>query len=212
MATSAGFTAVRNWLEAAADLMQRSSPHLRLVNATEGGARIENFEELTLAEALHELSDRDLTSAHLRRRRRDRGVHHGATADGVGPRAAAPGQTGGARRPARRAPGHPGHRPCRAGRSARVARAFKRLGRAETAMKKRCSAQLFVEAWGTGGIELASAQAAEMPIENSSHAEALHALRTEAHLSAVIVHAARELADQLLPLTRVSVANGPARV
>ena len=120
VATSAGFTAVRNWLEAAADLMQRSSPHLRLINATEGGARIENFEELTLAEVLRDFSDRHLTSAHLR-----------DAADATGGCITAQRLTAWAQEqlrlvkragragPARRAPGHPRHRPCRAGRSAR---------------------------------------------------------------------------------------------
>ena len=45
-----GFSAVRDWLEAAARVLAEERPETRLVNATEGGARIEGFEELSLAE------------------------------------------------------------------------------------------------------------------------------------------------------------------
>ena len=49
------------WLELAAELIARECPGQRLINATEGGARIQGFEERTLAEVLEALPERDIT-------------------------------------------------------------------------------------------------------------------------------------------------------
>jgi hypothetical protein len=63
--SSIGFSAVRNWLELAAEVLGHDKPEQRLVNATEGGARVEGFEELTLAEVLSGLPDRHITPQAL---------------------------------------------------------------------------------------------------------------------------------------------------
>jgi hypothetical protein len=47
-----GFGAVSSWLELAADVIAHSKTGQRLINATEGGARVGGFEELTLREVL----------------------------------------------------------------------------------------------------------------------------------------------------------------
>jgi hypothetical protein len=56
-----GFAAVRNWLELAAELLGRDRPEQRLINATEGGARVVGFEELPLAKVLEPLAELNIT-------------------------------------------------------------------------------------------------------------------------------------------------------
>jgi len=62
-----GFSAVRAWLESASITLARSRPETRLVNATEGGARIAGFEECRLSDLLATLCVRDISAASLRR-------------------------------------------------------------------------------------------------------------------------------------------------
>ncbi|HXK19261.1 MAG TPA: 6-hydroxymethylpterin diphosphokinase MptE-like protein [Polyangiaceae bacterium] len=56
-----GFSAVKSWLELASEVLAYDRPDQRLVNATEGGARVAGFEERTLAEVLAELPERNIT-------------------------------------------------------------------------------------------------------------------------------------------------------
>jgi hypothetical protein len=63
--TTIGFSAVRTWLEGASVILGRELPDLRLVNATEGGARIAGFEEKALADLLQEFPDRNISAADL---------------------------------------------------------------------------------------------------------------------------------------------------
>lgn len=63
--TGISYSVVRAWLEAAAIVLRREAPGTRLVNATEGGARIEGFEERTLASLLEELPDQGFTPERL---------------------------------------------------------------------------------------------------------------------------------------------------
>lgn len=58
--TTIGFSAVRSWLESAAIVLGRELADLRLVNATEGGARIKGFEEIELERLLSELPDHEI--------------------------------------------------------------------------------------------------------------------------------------------------------
>ena len=63
--TTIGFSAVRTWLEGAAVILGRELPDLRLVNASEGGARIGGFEETPLAELLAGLPDLGIRPADM---------------------------------------------------------------------------------------------------------------------------------------------------
>ncbi|MDF3065120.1 MAG: hypothetical protein K0R38_721 [Polyangiaceae bacterium] len=60
-----GFSAVRNWLELAADVLAHDRPDQRLVNATEGGARVTGFEELRLADVLAPLPERNISARDI---------------------------------------------------------------------------------------------------------------------------------------------------
>ena len=63
--SSIGFSAVQSWLELASEVLAHDRPEQRVVNATEGGARVEGFEELTLAEVLRGLPERNITPREI---------------------------------------------------------------------------------------------------------------------------------------------------
>ena len=65
VASTLGFSAVRSWLELAAEVLEHDRPDQRLINATEGGARIAGFEELSLADVLAPLAEQNITSASI---------------------------------------------------------------------------------------------------------------------------------------------------
>jgi hypothetical protein len=60
-----GFSAVRNWLELAAEVLAHDRPEQRLINATEGGARVLGFEERTLADVLAPLPELNITAQSI---------------------------------------------------------------------------------------------------------------------------------------------------
>jgi hypothetical protein len=72
--TNSTFNSYRLWFEIAADTVQRSGLGIRLVNCTEGGARIHGFEESTLRQLLDTLPDREVTPASLLAAGRARGT------------------------------------------------------------------------------------------------------------------------------------------
>lgn len=198
VATSAGFSAVRGWLEAAADLMRRTNPELRFINATEGGARIANFEERSLADVLSTLPSHAITSKTI-----------GDDASALNKPTTTSQIVAWARR--QRVLVHRAHksavlveRLARQGLGvlatddgAAVKRAFAKLQGAEQDLKRHCSAMLFIEAWGVKDLQLVTARSEHATIENSARAEAEHALRTEAELARVIAESAGELERRL---------------
>jgi hypothetical protein len=67
VASGISFSAVRAWFEAASDVLSRAAPDVALVNATEGGARIAGFAELTLDAVLKDLPERGITAESIAR-------------------------------------------------------------------------------------------------------------------------------------------------
>lgn len=65
-----GFSAVRNWLELAADVLAHDRPEQKLINATEGGARVAGFTELSLQEVLAPLPELNITPEAIASRAR----------------------------------------------------------------------------------------------------------------------------------------------
>ncbi|MEO8905630.1 MAG: 6-hydroxymethylpterin diphosphokinase MptE-like protein [Polyangiaceae bacterium] len=63
--TTIGFNVVRAWLETASVVLAEEKPGTRLINATEGGARIEGFEECTLETLLATLPEQGITAEAL---------------------------------------------------------------------------------------------------------------------------------------------------
>lgn len=60
-----GFSAVRSWFELASDVLRYDRPDQRLINASEGGASIAGFEELTLGQVLAPLPELNITPTAL---------------------------------------------------------------------------------------------------------------------------------------------------
>lgn len=61
------FTPMRMWFEHAAGVIHDALPDVRLVNATEGGAHLDGFEELPLEEILAPLPEQNITSSSIAR-------------------------------------------------------------------------------------------------------------------------------------------------
>lgn len=74
VATNSTWNSYRLWFEIGADTVQRSGLPIRLVNCTEGGARIHGFEELTLRQLLDTLPDNRVTTARLVELAREKGI------------------------------------------------------------------------------------------------------------------------------------------
>src|SRR4029079_8976080 len=56
--SAASFANIQDWFRRSADLLHKAGSTVRLVNCTEGGVHIPGFEELTLAQLLAELPER----------------------------------------------------------------------------------------------------------------------------------------------------------
>lgn len=65
VSTNSTFNSYRMWFEVAADTVKQSGLDFRLVNCTEGGARINGFEEMTLRQLIDTLPDVPVTPASL---------------------------------------------------------------------------------------------------------------------------------------------------
>ena len=189
-----GFSAVRDWLEASSLVLQRERPELRLVNATEGGARISGFEELTLAELLATLPDRQISAADIGR---DAELAHRAlepqqiidwcAAQTVSVRAV--------RHAARRI-----RRLCEASRLAlqrnqahKIASSFHRLEIAERALKEAVAGMPFIDAWAHADIDVALDERAPSAESRDDHDSAVRAVAVEAAFALVLERSATEL-------------------
>jgi hypothetical protein len=197
------FTAVRDWLATAADLTRRDKPELRFVNATEGGARVPNFEECALADLLATMPERGITS---------RSIAEDAARLG---------------RAVTRAQIHAWtERQLERVRSAKeaailvdklvkkalaeldsqkpeaVTRSFRRLESAEKALREACIAQPLIETWSNAELQRISFARTHTHIEKSAQAEAEHALCTEGKIADMVIRSTEELETILAKLSR----------
>jgi hypothetical protein len=74
VATNSTWNSYRLWFESGADTLQRAGLPIRLVNCTEGGARVQGFEEMTLRQLLDTLPDNVVTTEHLAELAREKGI------------------------------------------------------------------------------------------------------------------------------------------
>ena len=72
--TNSTWNSYRLWFEIGADAIHRSDTGTRLVNCTEGGSRINGFEEMSLRQLLDTLADREVTVDELIAAGRERGL------------------------------------------------------------------------------------------------------------------------------------------
>jgi hypothetical protein len=194
VATSPSFAAVNAWLETAAAVIARTRPDKRFINATEGGARIQGFDEMSLRQALLAMPDRDISVADIARdaaragsvltrerlaqwagEERDRAVqakHSAVTLRDLARQALSD---------------------MEGGESTSISRSFQKLDEAEQAVRQHSAGQPFIEAWSCAELQAIEQRSAKTPVEDSSRAQALHALHTEAELTSVIVRAADDV-------------------
>ncbi|HEX7672332.1 MAG TPA: hypothetical protein VF395_22205, partial [Polyangiaceae bacterium] len=185
-------------LEDAAQVLHRAAPDLRLINATEGGARIAGFEERSLEELLRELPDRNITAASIAA---DSAavpptpratVAAWAHAQGTLTRDVAK-AAGRVRRLAERA-----RSAAKAGRPARVARAFDGLDKAERLLREAVGRAPFVDAWASGAIEASLTHSVPPAVAESSSADAIEAIAREMRVARIIEESAFELGQALM--------------
>ena len=195
-----GFSSVRAWFEAAFLVMAKDRPETRLANATEGGARIAGFEEITLAELLATLPE------------------HNITANSISEDAARVGPIGSERLSSwcneqselARKVRHAARRLRRLGEASlnalnentpsRIARSFEKLDVAELALKEAVRRMPFVDAWAHTEIGNLAELGDAAPETRDDRERALRAVALELSYAGVIEDAAREIERQLAAL------------
>ena len=193
-----GFSAVRSWLESASITLAKSRPDLRLVNATEGGARIEGFEECTLAELLASLPTQDITAASLRR-----------DAEAAQPPLSSERLASWCDEQAElaRSVRHAARRLRRLGETSLAAidqqnanktrKGFEKLEVAELSLKQAVRRMPFVDAWTHAEIDRVVEISASLEPVRDDQDSALRAVSLELSLGSVIEQGAGELEQQL---------------
>lgn len=202
-----GFSTVRNWLELAADLLRHERPDQRLINATEGGARVAGFEELSLAELLAPLPELNITASSLAEAaRRERPPLSRERLSAWVAR-----QLDGAR-----AARHAARRVRRLARTAEAAvaadspraitRAFARLEQAEHGLRAAVAASPFVDGYSWTAVDAVMQETRD---ERDGALSAERAVEAEARMAAAIEACTRELELKLEALTRTFGAPAP---
>ena len=201
------FGTVKHWFEGAADFLSEDRPELRLINATEGGARIKGFQELTLAEVLKGLPERNITPQQLAEAAaRERPA--------LSPQELAAWteqQLLGAR-----AARHAARRVRRLAGSAEqavaqndprsITRAFGKLEQAELGLRAAVAASPFVDGYSWEAVDAVMRRAGS---ERDSQKSAQSGVRIEAGVAAAIEHSTRELETKLARLLQTFGASAP---
>jgi hypothetical protein len=196
-----GFSSVRSWLETACITLGRDRPETRLVNATEGGARIAGFEEIALAELLATLPERNITADTIR-----------ADAERTAPigserLASWCAEQGELARKVR----HAARRLRRLGEASltalnenkpkQIARCFEKLDVAELALKEAVTRMPFVDAWSHADIDQVVELSGAQPALKGDRESALRSVSLELSIGRVIEDAASAIERQLTALS-----------
>jgi hypothetical protein len=194
-----GFSAIRAWFETAARTLSREYPDQRLVNATEGGARIDGFSERSLSDVLKELPLRTITAESLARDAR--AAARPLTRQRIGAWAARQRElTHQVRRSARRVRrlAERCDRALARDDSTAVTRAFAKLDDAEAAPKHAVNSAPFVDVWSFAALD----QASEPSVGEGrdDRGRAVDAIKSERRMAAAIEGASGELAAELQKL------------
>ena len=204
-----GFNVVRAWLETASVVLAQEKPELRLVNATEGGARIEGFEESTLAALLATLPERDITAQSIR-----------ADAEQARPPFSSEHLAAWCREQVElaRAVKHAARRIRRLGeaclpaldqnQTAKVAKVFEKLDIAELALKSASARMPFVDAWSRANLDRVLDAASSGPTLHDERDSARRSVSTELSIAGVLEDAATDLERALAALAEEFGAAG----
>jgi hypothetical protein len=208
VASTIGFSAVRSWLELAAEVLAHDCPEQRVVNATEGGARVEGFEESTLAEVLATLPELNITpqsiadAAHAARPPLAREQLRSWLEELLrGARAA----RHAARRVRRLALA--ADRSVSGDDPRAITRSFRKLESAEQELRNRVRECPFVDGYSWTGVDAAMQEARHE--HDETQASAQRAVRSEARVALAIETCTRELETKLEQLTQSFGAPAP---
>ena len=198
VATGASFNAVRSWLETAAVVLAAADGETRLVNATEGGARIAGFEERRLGELLDELPEAEITARSIAAdaARADAPIDRSALAQWARDQAL---RARSVRRAAKRAHKLAVHgvAAIRAQDPGTVSRAFEELEGAEEALRKAVASAPIVESWTLEAVDDALRATAERPSTADARVEAEWGVRREADVAKAIEKSTHALEREL---------------
>ena len=203
-----GFSAVRNWLELAAEVLAHDRPDQRVINATEGGAHVEGFAELTLAEVLAPLPDLNITPRSLADAAQAAKpplsrpqLHSWLEKQLVSATAARQ-----AARRVRRLAVSAEHAVV-GGDPRTITRAFGKLEDAERELRARVASSPFVDGYSWAAVDAAMQEATSE--EEDSQASAQRAVQAEARVASAIESGTRELENKLAQLIKSFGAPAP---
>jgi hypothetical protein len=200
VASGAAFSAVRAWFEAACDVLSRAAPDVVLVNATEGGAQIAGFAELTLAEVLNELPERGITAESITKEAEEHAKPIARAALQQWAHLQAD-RVETVRRVARRLRRLAEHGPGAASTDPQKAnRWLASLQRAEQNLKKSVARAPLVDAWSYAAVDEAMDAAGGESAQGGAVSNATAAAEREAKIARVIENSARELGQSLREL------------
>ena len=192
------FSGIRGWFESAASMLTEARAELRLVNATEGGGRIEGFEERTLADVLRDLPEQNITVSSLAALAREEnpGITLPHVLDWITEQARLTELVRNAARRMRRR-GVAALGAVQANDSKRVQKSFEALDAAEIAMRAAVHAAPLVDLWAHDAV----ARTAAKELSNAAgdaRANAERATQKGIQVADAIERAAAELRRQLL--------------
>jgi hypothetical protein len=210
VASGISFSAVRAWFEAASEVLSRAAPDVTLINATEGGARIEGFAELALQDVLKDLPERGITAESIARDARDhaRPISRAALEKWASKQAD---NVDNVRRVARRLRRLAEHGPGEACSSPqKTNRWLRAVQRAEHDLRQSVVRAPVVDAWAYTAIDDVMDAAADQTADDAMSTAALAAKR-EADIARAIENSALELGQILRELAlRVRKPSQPA--
>ncbi len=196
------FAGPRAWLSGAAEQLRQQSSKTELINATEGGSRIEGFTERRLAEVIAEQPDRGLSVDELCRMAKDsaRVVDRPELcAWAVDERQRVTRVREQARRTRRAA--QRARSAIERDRPQEVTRMFERLEESETALRAAVEAAPMVNAWAFAEVE-AALQSNAPTTADDARQDALSSVGREVALARAIEDAARAIEDKLSQIIR----------
>jgi len=196
-----GFSAVRAWLESAAITLAKARPDTRLVNATEGGARIAGFEECALAELLATLPERSISAASLRENaeRVQAPLTNERLASWCEEQAALARAVRHAARRLRRL-GEASLSALDQNQPSKISKGFQKLEVAELALKQAVRRMPFVDAWTHAEVDRVVEAHGALEDVKDDQGSARRAVSLELSLGRVIEQGAAELEQKLVQL------------
>lgn len=192
------FTGIRGWFESAASVLREGRQGLQLVNATEGGGRIDGFEEKRLEDILRDLPEIDISCESLAAAAAEAGKP--VTQEHVAAWAKAQAElTENVRNAARRLRrrGESALGAIRSEDAKRIFKSFEALEKAETAMRAAVHAASLVDLWAHGAVTETSDEDPSADT-NDSRAEAERATQRGIRVAGAIERSATELRQKLL--------------